>query len=417
MSGTPPSPPRSPFSRFGIAATVAVLIVTAVGFAWIAKLSYDLLHGGRNEISKLEPVKVTGPEEKVFDWTTDACAPGDIPDTPAHAFRDAQGNVHLIASADTTRQAVGPNLGAVQHRCQVVMRSAHDKSPGRYAYKEWIFGPYTTDGRTVYALVHDEFHGNEIFGLCPSGIFDKCWYNAVTLARSDDSGQTFRHARTPPEHLVAAIPYPYAPDVGPAGIFQPSNIVEKDGWFYALVATRRYRLQKEGACLIRTRRIDDPTSWRAWDGGGFDTEFVNPYLVRADPGDHVCEPVSPTEIVGMTNSITYNTYFGKYLLIGSGELFIDKERRNVKGFFYSLSDDLIHWSPRKLIKETELPQSYSCGDADPVLYPSLLDPESKSRNFDTSGKHAYIYFTRFHYKGCTQTLDRDLLRVPVEFSK
>jgi hypothetical protein len=62
-------------------------------------------------------------------------------------------------------------------------------------------------------------------------------------------------------------------------------------------------------------------------------------------------------------------------------------------------------------------QNYRCGDPDPVYYGSLLDPDSSSPNFETSGRHAYLYFTRFHYKACRQTLDRDLLRVPIEFSK
>jgi hypothetical protein len=388
-----------------------------VGFAWVAKLSYDLLHGNEGVVSNLQPVKIVGPEEKLFDWSRDACAPGDIPDSSAHAFRDDQGAVHLIASADTVRQAVGPTLATAKHRCQVVLRSTRDPDPGDYDYKEWIFGTYTLDGKTVFALVHDEYHGNEVFGRCPSGVFDRCWYNAVTLARSDDSGATFRHARTPPDHLVAAVPYRYVPDAGPFGIFQPSNIIQKDGWFYALVSAGGYRLQEKGTCLIRTKRLGDPASWRAWDGEGFGTQFVNPYVVPADPRNHVCERVSFNEIVGMTNSVTYNTYFGKYLLVGSARLYVASKRRLVNGFFYSLSDDLIHWSPRKLIRETVLPQTYRCGDPDPVLYPSLLDPDSKSRNFETTGKRAYLYFTRFHYRACIQTLDRDLMRVPVEFSK
>jgi hypothetical protein len=47
------------------------------------------------------------------------------------------------------------------------------------------------------------------------------------------------------------------------------------------------------------------------------------------------------------------------------------------------------------------------------LYPALLDPESGSRNFETTGPTAYLYFTRNNF-GHT-SLDRDLMRVPVAF--
>jgi hypothetical protein len=47
------------------------------------------------------------------------------------------------------------------------------------------------------------------------------------------------------------------------------------------------------------------------------------------------------------------------------------------------------------------------------LYPSLLDPNSASLTFSTTGKTAYLYYTRNnHGHG---SLDRDLVRVPVEF--
>ena len=85
------------------------------------------------------------------------------------------------------------------------------------------------------------------------------------------------------------------------------------------------------------------------------------------------------------------------------------------GFYYSLSDDLIDWEPRKLIREAELTWTYRCGDSNPVMYPSVIDPQSKSRNFETVGKTAWLYFTRNHYKDCKQTSNRDLVRVPIAF--
>ena len=87
------------------------------------------------------------------------------------------------------------------------------------------------------------------------------------------------------------------------------------------------------------------------------------------------------------------------------------------GFYYSTSADLIHWEPRRLIHEAEMAYTYECGDPNPVAYPSLLDPDSSSRNFETTGRAPWLYFTRFHYKDCKFTSNRDLVRVRVRFSK
>ena len=37
-----------------------------------------------------------------------------------------------------------------------------------------------------------------------------CWYNAVVLLKSTNGGNDFVHARPPPHHLVAAVPYRYS---------------------------------------------------------------------------------------------------------------------------------------------------------------------------------------------------------------
>ena len=48
-----------------------------------------------------------------------------------------------------------------------------------------------------------------------------------------------------------------------------------------------------------------------------------------------------------------------------------------------------------------------------VFYPSLLDPQSPSRNFEDTGDHAYIYLTDIHPEACHIGTNRDLLRIPV----
>jgi hypothetical protein len=361
---------------------------------------------------------VVGPGKIVFDWRTRACSPLDYPDLPARAFRDSRGRVQLIASHDVTRRMVGPDLDHLRRECRPVFSSHRDPRPAAFDDREWIGATYTRDGRTVFALVHNEYQGHRHRGRCPSGNYEKCWYNALTLAVSRDGGRSFSHAPSP-RHRVASVPYRYLPDAGPVGLLQPSNIVWRpaDRHFYALLLAFGYRAQARGSCLMRTKTIADPTSWRAWDGTGFRVRFADPYRERPEPRAHVCRPIARDQISEMSQSLTFNTYFKRFLLVGTAGAYDRSKGRDVWGIYYSLSDDLLHWSERKLIFEAELPWTHRCGDRDPIIYPALIDPNSPHRNFGTTDRRAYLYFTRFNYTSCRQPSDRDLVRVPIEFSR
>ena len=112
-------------------------------------------------------------------------------------------------------------------------------------------------------------------------------------------------------------------------------------------------------------------------------------------------------ISDMFGSLTYIEYLERYILIGSST---DGDQY---GFFVSFSDDLINWSHRTLLLQRHLPWT-SPGPLDAIhSYPSLLDPDSSSRSFDTVGQTAYVYYTRNNR--AANGLDSDMLRVPVEF--
>src|SRR5262249_48095634 len=77
-----------------------------------------------------DPVlKVVGDEQVVFDWSKDQCEALDIPDLPARAFRDADGNVQLIAAHYINRRFIGPSLNSLKHDCKVVMQSPSLQDP------------------------------------------------------------------------------------------------------------------------------------------------------------------------------------------------------------------------------------------------------------------------------------------------
>ena len=251
---------------------------------------------------------------------------------------------------------------------------------------------------------------------CQSRNYFNCWYNAITFAKSTDKGRTYTHVEAP-NHLVASAPYIYEPDTGSWGIFEPSNIIynPKDGYYYTMLHLEKRFLQEQGAGVMRTKTLDDPTNWRAWDGNDFSVRFINPYTEpNFDPSHHICQPVSRDNIEKMHVSLTFNTYFNKFLLVDSSAI-RDPNQKDVWGFCYSLSEDLIHWSPRKLIMETKFPWRHDL-PGEMLLYPSLIDPNDSSRNFEKTGQRPYLYYSRWHaYTPANQGLDRDLVRVPIQF--
>jgi hypothetical protein len=407
-------------SRLSLTLSSAALLASAALFAATLIVSFNILHDDNSDKAPptLKSMTVAGPQTTVFDWSRDACDDVDIPDAPARAFRDAAGRVVLMASHFVSRRAIGPDLGHLTHQCKISMNSDYSSLPQDYDDKSWLASTYTKDGRTVFGLVHDEYQGNTHPGRCASGDYFKCWYNVITFARSDDSGLTFRRPAGPAK-LVAAIPYRYEPDSGAHGLFEPSNIVyrQRDGYYYTIVRAGGFGDQKTGACLLRTRQLADPSSWRGWDGSDFGTRFIDPYRQSVPPQDHLCEPVGFGQIATMSSSLTWNTYLGQYLLVGPSTDYSPTDKRGITGFYYSVSPDLIRWSRRRLFREVVFPWKFGCGDRQPVAYPSVLDPNSKSRNFETTGRRPWLFFTRLHYAGCQQTMNRDLVRVPIELSK
>ena len=355
-----------------------------------------------------------GPAEMVFRWRTDACAPDDIPDAPARAFRDEAGTVHLFAAHYINRALLGSSLDAVRPDCAVAFMGDKLDDPEKFDDRIWLAAFHTDDGRTIAALAHAEFHGHRRPALCPSRQYSACWWNAVLGLVSHDGGRRFERAPGAGA-VVAALPYAFDASAGrPTGYFGPSNILTLNGAQYAFVFAEEWRDQKRGACLLRTRTPLDPTSWRAWDGAEFAVALTRAGASDGPPAKHVCTPVPG---LGSTMAaIVRHAPTGA--IVG---LFAAKRRNaetgtDATGIWYATSRDLLRWSEPRLLLEAPLMFAYSCGAKAVYAYPSLLDPASASRNFDSVSGRAYLYLTRFNMAGCTLTMDRDLVRFPVRIA-
>ena len=77
----------------------------------------------------------------------------------------------------------------------------------------------------------------------------------------------------------------------------------------------------------------------------------------------------------------------------------------VCGWYFSLSSDLVHWSDLQLISERACTSS-------PPGYPSVIDHDDVTTNFERPGQTPHLYYTRYH----PYWLDRDLVRVPLTFT-
>jgi hypothetical protein len=356
-------------------------------------------------------VQQDGPEEMVYDWSVQKCQNDDIPDEAARAFRDSTGKINIISTHFWNYRFTADSLdGPFTHPCTMIMGSSNSPDPTTFDNKEWIAAPWTPDGTNVYSLVHNEYQGGNFLSNCGNGY--QCWWNSITSAVSTNGGAGW--SNTAPGHLVATIPYQFTKD-GPHGYFTPSNIVRTgDGWFYAMIRAEDTGLQQLGTCLMRTRDISTPSSWRAWNGSTFSVRFANPYIeTTINPADHVCAPVDFSSIGTVTENLFYSTYFKKWVLVGNS---VGGTPEKPPGVYYALSDDLLEWTNLKLLMEAELTWTRDCNLPDPIKEVSILDPSSTSRNFTTVGQTAMLFYTWYHLSGCNGTLDRDMVRVPIRFT-
>lgn len=352
------------------------------------------------------PVQISGGMEVVFDWTTDACEDHHIPDLPVRAFRDADG-VNLILGHHITRRMRGSDFDSLAVDCDILFASTSARGPDAFTNTEWIAATYV-QGDTIHALIHNEYQGNR-YPDCATADYFSCWYNTITYAQSTDGGASFGYSVAPPAHLVASIPHRYTPDEGTFGAFSPSNIIAHDGHFYAFVKVQTYPLQTQHTCLMRTATLNDPDSWRFFDGAGFSGRFADPYrddlrALRAT----TCTPIALPQIAQMYEGVTWNTVLNRFILIGTSS--DPAHNPNPYGFYYALSEDLITWTMRTPLLEVRLPWR-ATGRETIYLYPTLIDHGSESANFETTGTTAYLYFTRLNFG--SGDLDRDLIRMPV----
>jgi hypothetical protein len=381
----------------------------ALACAWAAVL---LVPGdARGEPAPRLSLDPAAKPELLYAYKQDACDSHDLPDVPARAFRDAHGRITLLATNYVHRALIGHSFATLSKRCEILYKPSQIGEPALYDDKAWIQAVYTEDGRTIHALLSADFHEYRHSARCPSGNdTNKCWYNAITAAVSTDGGATFRPAHPPPAHYVAGPSVRYDLHAGRSiGFFTTSNIVAHRGHRSTLAYTGGgFGGQQRGACLLRTAALDDPSSWRAWDGKGFDHRFVDPYRAdAAPPAGSGCKPVSPRVFGGPVRGLLRHEASGTFVAVMLAAA-------PARGVYYSVSKDLIDWAdPVPLMlapTRAEVKSGRNKDAAVAIDYPSVIDHASLGRNFEFLAGEPYLYYVDLPAANGKLTGERRLMR-------
>lgn len=358
-------PLARPCLRLALAVAIAAF-AAACGPAWSSELR-----------ASLGPVSS---ERVIYNWYADRCAPTDTVDAPARVFRDFRGALHLIAAHEENRFFVGPDFDHLRYDCRIVYRGGHDFVPSHFDDEQWLTAFSTDDGVRIFALVHNEFHGDLRPALCPSRRYLSCWWNSLTMATSSDGGYAFREP-APPGNLIASVPSVYQGDFGrPVGYFQPTNIVRRGGYSYVIFRAEAFGDQPRGKCVARTSNVADPGAWRGWDGHDFDLAFANPYAAaQARSTGRTCATVGGGALFE-TGSLEWDE---STKLFAALTWIRDANGSSTRpaGAYLATSPDLLTWSrPQLVASETDLSKPEEEGGYHFGFF-SLIDERSASLDF------------------------------------
>lgn len=330
-------------------------------------------------------------ETELFDWSEEACARWDIPDTPARFWREGT-FVAMIAGSESSRISRGPSPFDLERSCAVAYTGRHDADPRDHDDRAWIHSLWAHGDGRVEALAHVEYHGHR-HGTCAAGTYMACWRNSVIALESRD-GRSFVRSFGPP---VAALPDAYDPaQTRRSGYFNPSNIFSAGRFLYVFVFAEAHAAQARGACLLR-RRVEGG-AWLAWDGARFGARLSGPDGV--DPGE-TCDPVS-----GVTSTLSS-------VLLDEAGTYLAVTARSVEGrhgIWLQRSADLLAWSGPELLVELPLLWRRDCAAPAAYAYPALISPESPSRNFETIEDEVWLTAVRMSLgPDCAVGPERDLV--------
>jgi hypothetical protein len=377
----------------------------------ISRLGVACFFLGALSVSGVEAKQVQvvpdGPEKTLFKWDERRCEPSLLPDAPARAFRRADDRITLLAAHFDNWSLTGDSFETLSPSCTPVMRSSDYAARGMGSM--WIEATYTRDGRAITGLASQDLTTQMKQAGCEvRGLPGRCWLNNIVAVQSNDMGETFELLPEGKE-VVAALGDAYRSDLTERyGYFTTSNIVGRNEAYYVFMFAQGEHMQPKGNCLFRTADPFDPLSWKGWDGTGFTV------VPRLEKGAFVaCRPVAPHILSHEVRSVNYITSAGVWVAVFADRRKLPSDDMPVPGFYVSTSSDLLNWTTPSRIKPSPTRPRV---DSDDILtsYPSIIDPGSRSRNFDTiDSSNPVLLYTVQHLKNGQGTMNRDLVYVPL----
>ena len=332
-----------------------------------------------------------------------------VPDAPFRALRLMDNRILIFAEDSNNMPYTTVNFKrVVQTLCHSLLKWPKSRSVFDFSDFKWIVSPYTLNGRDIFALVHNEYHGWKYLSKCrmravtemraPNSV---CTYDNISGVWSTNYGKLFK-ASGNRESLIARFPYNFNDNMNIIGVRDPTNIILSpiDGKFYFMARVDHYLRQPAGECLFRNSKLG-VRGWRAWNGKSFSINMRA--LVVDKSARAICAPVIGIFISSIVYSINNHTFLG----VGMGPF----------GAKYATSPNLISWSMPRVFMRGERPGMWQPNYArePPSAYYSVIDPSSKSRNFDTIGRHPYLYYVRYGVNAKhIEWSDRQLMRVRLQ---
>lgn len=346
-----------------------------------------------------------GEQRVLYDWSAQRCDDEFIPDAPARAFRRADGNIALIATHRKNWMMVGRDIASLKPVCASILDST--KEPAGTG-SLWIEAVFTRDGKDVAALVSQDL--TQIVkdsGCDAQGKPGRCWLNNILAAHSTDMGASF-HLLKAPDRVVATLTQKYDARLNARiGVFTTSNIVSKDGAYFMIAYSQGEDGRNAGNCVFRSSDPFDPSLWRAWDGVGYTLDM----RVPEGPGCPRIEGLG-----GEVRSVSYIKKAGVWAAVFASRQKLKGDVEAVPGFYFATSSDLVKWTGlARIMPAPTRPREQNSTHF--WLYPSMMDADSFSWNFDTvDGDKAILLFTVSHLEGGRGTMKRDLVYVPLRIN-
>ena len=379
--------------------------------AFAAGMTLGGLVGWNPPVAATE-VTVSGSEKVIFDSDVSGCDNHHLPDSPARAFRNAQGKMVMFAPNFQNRAFVGYGFNSLKPDCDSRFMAAGKASPDLLDDRTWLQAIYTNDGQNVYALGSASFMPYRHDMPCKDRTKrTDCWINGLVTLKSTNGGKTFDYLGNPPHHAPFPPPKPYRDDRKRAPSYVTvTNIISWQNYLYAIVWRRADNWEESRNCLVRAP-ANDPSRWDVWNG----TEFEEAATLT-DAGWSVRQtecarvgPVGVSSIRGLVRDEASNTFITVYL-----HRIRKKDQPDVSGFFYSTSSDLKNWSAPKLLYAQPLRRDADEGEPF-VAYPSIIDDDSMDRLYGTVDDQASLVFVRLMPKPYKDRwrVSRQLVRVPI----